>query len=92
MPTAKTAAGSRPSDRRHTGEYVRIPARRQQPLSIAEGSDEEALVMLSDILPTGFEIGVLSGQVKPATPSLSSAPVRLAWRRCSLRASTARDA
>jgi hypothetical protein len=28
-------------------------------------ADEEALVMLSDILPTGFECGVLNGQVKP---------------------------
>src|SRR5699024_7584683 len=32
---------------------------------IPEGADEEALVMLSDILPTGFEIGVLYGAVKP---------------------------
>ncbi len=32
---------------------------------IPAGSDEEALVMLSDILPTGFECGVLNGQVKP---------------------------
>jgi alcohol dehydrogenase len=32
---------------------------------IPEGSDEEAIVMLSDILPTGFECGVLNGQVKP---------------------------
>jgi alcohol dehydrogenase len=27
--------------------------------------DEDALVMLSDILPTGFEVGVLNGKVKP---------------------------
>ena len=30
-----------------------------------QGADEEALVMLSDILPTGFECGVLNGQVQP---------------------------
>ncbi|MEP6828394.1 MAG: zinc-binding dehydrogenase, partial [Aestuariivirga sp.] len=29
------------------------------------GGDEEALVMLSDILPTGFECGVLNGKVAP---------------------------
>ena len=29
---------------------------------IPEGADEEALVMLSDILPTGFECGVLKWQ------------------------------
>jgi len=32
---------------------------------IPENTDEEAIVMLSDILPTGFECGVLNGQVKP---------------------------
>ena len=28
---------------------------------------DEALVMLSDILPTGYEIGVLKGKVKPGS-------------------------
>jgi alcohol dehydrogenase len=46
-------------------EYVRIPHGDNSLYLIPEGVDEEALVMLSDILPTGLEIGVLSGQVKP---------------------------
>lgn len=46
-------------------EYVRIPFADNSLYKIPEGSDEEALVMLSDILPTGFECGVLNGQVKP---------------------------
>jgi alcohol dehydrogenase len=46
-------------------EYVRIPLADTSLYHIPEGSDEEALVMLSDILPTGFECGVLNGQVKP---------------------------
>jgi alcohol dehydrogenase len=46
-------------------EYVRIPYADNSLYHIPEGSDEEALVMLSDILPTGFECGVLNGQVKP---------------------------
>lgn len=46
-------------------EYVRIPHGDNSLYHIPEGVDEEALVMLSDILPTGLEIGVLSGQVKP---------------------------
>ncbi len=46
-------------------EYVRIPHGDNSLYPIPEGSDEEALVMLSDIMPTGFEIGVLAGQVKP---------------------------
>ncbi|ROT44926.1 zinc-dependent alcohol dehydrogenase family protein [Pusillimonas sp. NJUB218] len=46
-------------------EYVRIPHADNSLYPIPAGSDEEALVMLSDILPTGFEIGVLYGAVKP---------------------------
>lgn len=46
-------------------EYVRIPSADNSLYPIPNGSDEEALVMLSDILPTGFECGVLNGQVKP---------------------------
>lgn len=46
-------------------EYVRIPHGDNSLYPVPEGADEEALVMLSDILPTGFEIGVLSGQVSP---------------------------
>lgn len=46
-------------------EYVRIPQADNSLYPIPDGADEEALVMLSDILPTGFEIGVLYGAVKP---------------------------
>jgi alcohol dehydrogenase len=46
-------------------EYVRIPHADNSLYPIPAGADEEALVMLSDILPTGFEIGVLYGAVKP---------------------------
>jgi alcohol dehydrogenase len=46
-------------------EYVNIPHADNSLHHIPKGSDEEALVMLSDILPTGYEIGVLNGRVKP---------------------------
>ncbi len=46
-------------------EYVRIPHADNSLYPIPAGSDEEALVMLSDILPTGFECGVLNGKVSP---------------------------
>jgi len=46
-------------------EYVRIPHADTSLYHIPNGADEEALVMLSDILPTGFECGVLNGQIKP---------------------------
>lgn len=44
-------------------EYVRIPHADTSLYPIPDGSDEDALVMLSDILPTGFECGVLNGKV-----------------------------
>src|SRR6202043_2392476 len=46
-------------------EYVRVPYADNSLYPIPAGADEEALVMLSDILPTGFECGVLNGNVKP---------------------------
>jgi len=46
-------------------EYVRVPYADNSLYPIPAGADEEALVMLSDILPTGFECGVLNGRVKP---------------------------
>jgi alcohol dehydrogenase len=44
-------------------EFVRIPHADTSLHPIPQGADEEALVMLSDILPTGFECGVLNGKV-----------------------------
>ena len=48
-------------------EYVRIPHAETSLYRIPTGADEEALVMLSDILPTGFECGVLDGKVEPGS-------------------------
>jgi alcohol dehydrogenase len=45
-------------------EYVRIPYADNSLYPIPPDADEEALVMLSDILPTGLECGVLNGKVK----------------------------
>ena len=46
-------------------EYVRIPYADNSLYKVPEGMDEDALVMLSDILPTGFECGVLNGKIQP---------------------------
>ncbi len=46
-------------------EYVRIPHADNSLYRVPRDADEDALVMLSDILPTGFEVGVLNGKVKP---------------------------
>ncbi len=61
-------------------EYVRIPQADGSLYHLPAGSDEEAMVMLSDILPTGFECGVLNGQVKPGdtVAIVGAGPVGLA--------------
>jgi alcohol dehydrogenase len=61
-------------------EYVRIPFADTSLYPIPADADEEALVMLSDILPTGFECGVLNGQVKPGdtVAIVGAGPVGLA--------------
>jgi len=46
-------------------EFVRIPHADSSLYLIPEGADEAALVMLSDIFPTGLECGVLNGKVSP---------------------------
>jgi len=48
-------------------EYVRIPHADTSLYHIPADTDEEALVMLSDILPTSFECGVLNGKVQPGS-------------------------
>jgi len=61
-------------------EYVRIPHADNSLYPIPAGADEEALVMLSDILPTGFECGVLNGHVQPGDTIaiIGAGPVGLA--------------
>jgi alcohol dehydrogenase len=61
-------------------EYVRIPHADTSLYNIPSGMDEDALVMLSDILPTGFECGALNGRLAPgATAAIVGAgPVGLA--------------
>ncbi|HEY4556705.1 MAG TPA: alcohol dehydrogenase catalytic domain-containing protein, partial [Enteractinococcus sp.] len=46
-------------------EYVRIPFAENSLHKLPEGVSDEAGLVLSDILPTGFEIGVRNGRVKP---------------------------
>lgn len=61
-------------------EYVRIPHADTSLYLIPDGADEEALVMLSDILPTGFECGVLNGKVQPgdSVAIVGAGPIGLA--------------
>jgi alcohol dehydrogenase len=61
-------------------EFVRIPYADTSLYPIPSGADEDALVMLSDILPTGFECGVLNGKVQPGgvVAVVGSGPIGLA--------------
>jgi alcohol dehydrogenase len=61
-------------------EFVRIPHADNSLYPIPGGADEEALVMLSDILPTSFECGVLNGKVEPGSTVaiVGSGPIGLA--------------
>jgi alcohol dehydrogenase len=61
-------------------EFVRIPHADTSLYHIPAGADETALVMLSDILPTGFECGVLNGKVQPGSTVaiVGSGPIGLA--------------
>lgn len=62
-------------------EYVRIPHADTSLYRLPEGVDEETVVMLSDILPTGFECGVLNGNVQNPGTSVAivgAGPIGLA--------------
>ena len=61
-------------------ELVRVPFADNSLYKVPEGVTDEAAVMLSDILPTGFEIGVRYGRVKPGdvVAVVGAGPVGLA--------------
>ena len=50
---------------------MRIPYTDTSPYPIPQGGDEEALLMLSDILPTGFECDVLNGMCPFSCPGIA---------------------
>lgn len=61
-------------------EFVRVPHADTSLYHVPDRADEEAVVMLSDILPTGFECGVLNGHVKPGdtVAIIGSGPIGIA--------------
>ena len=48
-------------------EYVRAPFADTSLYHVPAAAEQDALLMLSDILPTGFECGVLHGEVQPGS-------------------------
>ena len=61
-------------------EYVRVPFADNSVYKLPDGVSDEAAVMLSAILPTGFEIGVRYGKVQPGdvVAVVGAGPVGLA--------------
>jgi alcohol dehydrogenase len=46
-------------------EFVRVPFADNSTYPAPAGVSDEELLMLADILPTGYEVGVLNGRVRP---------------------------
>jgi alcohol dehydrogenase len=46
-------------------EYVRVPFADTSTYQVPDGVSDEQILMLADILPTGYEVGVLNGGVRP---------------------------
>jgi alcohol dehydrogenase len=61
-------------------EYARVPFAQTSVHVVPEGVSDEQVLFLSDILPTGYEIGVQNGCVKPgdAVAVVGAGPVGLA--------------
>jgi len=61
-------------------EYVRVPFADTSTYPLPDGAADEEILMLSDILPTGYEVGVLNGNVRPGNTVavVGAGPVGLA--------------
>ena len=46
-------------------EFVRVPFADTSTYKVPDGASDEEILMLADILPTGYEVGVLNGKVQP---------------------------
>ncbi len=60
-------------------EYVRVPFAENSVYKIPDGVTDAEGILLSDILPTGFEIGVQYGEIRPGdvVAVIGSGPVAL---------------
>ncbi|MDQ1491110.1 MAG: alcohol dehydrogenase, partial [Actinomycetota bacterium] len=61
-------------------EYVRVPFADTSTYPVPAGVADEQILMLADILPTGYEVGVLNGTVQPGdvVAVVGAGPVGLA--------------
>jgi alcohol dehydrogenase len=65
-------------------EYVRVPFADTSTFRIPAGVTDEEALMLADILPTGYEVGVLAGGVRPGdvVAIVGAGPVGLSAITC----------
>jgi alcohol dehydrogenase len=65
-------------------EYVRVPFPDTSTFRIPAGVTDDEALMLADILPTGYEVGVLAGGVRPGdvVAIVGAGPVGLAAITC----------
>jgi alcohol dehydrogenase len=61
-------------------EYVRVPFADTSTYRVPDSVSDEEILMLADILPTGYEVGVLNGNVRPGdlVAVVGAGPVGLA--------------
>lgn len=61
-------------------ELVRVPFADTSTYKVPPGASDEQILMLADILPTGYEVGVLNGKVQPGdvVAVVGSGPIGLA--------------
>ena len=65
-------------------EYVRVPYADTSTYRVPDGVPVEAMLMLADVLPTGYEVGVLAGGVRPGdvVAVVGAGPVGLSAIAC----------
>ncbi len=63
-------------------EYVRVPFADTSTYAVPSGTTDEEILMLADILPTSYEVGVLNGAVRPGdvVAVVGAGPIGLAAR------------
>jgi len=61
-------------------EYVRVPFADNSTHKVPDGVTDEQMIVLADILPTAYEVGVLNGTVRPAdvVAIIGAGPIGLA--------------
>ncbi|GAS88192.1 zinc-dependent alcohol dehydrogenase family protein [Mycolicibacterium brisbanense] len=47
-------------------EFVRVPFADNSTHKVPDGVDDENMITLADLLPTGYEVGAINGRVRPA--------------------------